>query len=411
MGLGERRLAQLPNVLYSGFDPTADSFHLGNLLIINSLFRSSMFGCDPIALIGGYTALYGDPSGRTSERDALSSEKIDENAESLRRQLTALWENVQQTYPTSGQLRIVNNKDWLEKMSGDEFRQMYARFRVGEMLRLGPVKARMAQNDGISFTEFMYQIFQSHDWYVLSEKYGCCFQIGGSDQLGHLDSGYNYLRKRADRYSAGLCLPLLTDEFGNKIGKSTTSDAIAVWLDPQRTSPFALYQFCKQLHDNTAERFYRYFSLRPTEQVEAVIDDHKQNLGRWIAQTALADELTRVVHGEAGLVVSQRCTRILFHGSIEDFNSVDNATIEQLFDVTSTWSLKRDACRTVGELADATRSDKNKGSKLMTTGAFKVNGKKYTDPSAHLAWEEITLKGRYSLICWGKRKFSLVIWQ
>lgn len=139
-------------------------------------------------------------------------------------------------------------------------------------------------------------------------------QIGGSDQLGHLDCGYHYIQKRSERYSAGVCLPLLTDEFGNKIGKSTTTDTIAVWLDPKRTSPYALYQFCKQLHDNTAEKFFRYFSLRPLQQVEGILEKHRQNLGKWIAQTALADELTEIVHGRRGLELAQRCSRILFSG-------------------------------------------------------------------------------------------------
>uniref|UniRef100_A0AC34RHT4 Tyrosine--tRNA ligase n=1 Tax=Panagrolaimus sp. JU765 TaxID=591449 RepID=A0AC34RHT4_9BILA len=266
--------------------------------------------------------------------------------------------------------------EWYKNMSMIDFLRLSRKFRVGHMLRLGHIKNRMKDDSdaGISFTEFSYQVLQSYDWKVLAEKYNCFFQLGGSDQLGHLDIGAHYLKNVLKKSGAGICLPLITDAFGNKLGKSSASKGDAIWLNPDLTSPFAFYQYFRQLHDDSAEKFLPYFSLKPLEEVEGTLQTHRQNLGKWIAQTALADELTELVHGKDGLKLAKQCSNVLFNGSIEDLKLLDLETVTSLFGEASIFKLKRANVTTFGQLAEKTRKDKVKGSVLMTKGAFKVNG-------------------------------------
>jgi tyrosyl-tRNA synthetase len=245
----------------------------------------------------------------------MSTDEIYHNAQSLRSQLRRIGENVENMFHTQSPLKLLDNSEWLANMTiKDYVRHVKGKFGVQKMLRLGPIRARIESGHDISINEFLYQTLQSYDFYVLSKDHNCFCQLGGSDQFGNIEAGYNYIRSVNDNRSVGVCLPLLTDAAGNKIGKSTTAQDVAVWLDENKTSPYAFYQFFRQLHDNDAEKFLRYFSLKPTQEVEAILVEHNKNLGRWVAQTSLADELTEVVHGRKGLELAQRSSRILFHG-------------------------------------------------------------------------------------------------
>uniref|UniRef100_A0A7I5EBL1 Tyrosine--tRNA ligase n=1 Tax=Haemonchus contortus TaxID=6289 RepID=A0A7I5EBL1_HAECO len=396
-------LKALPPVVYAGFDPTARSLHIGNLLIVVNLLRSAQFGVRPIAIVGGATAAIGDPSGRADERETQEKEQLMENSKSIIDQLKNISSNV-----LKEEITVVDNNEWFGNMPMVDYLRSCKQLRVGEMLRMRAVKARL-EDSGISFTEFSYQTMQAYDWAVMLKRYDCRFQIGGSDQLGHLDIGAHYIKRTCGgKFAAGVCLPLVTDGAGNKLGKSVGGGD--VWLSAELTSPFHFYQFLRQLHDTEAEQMYKQYSLAPWDDVMLKVENHRANLGKWVVQDALATELTQIVHGDEGLRTAQRCSRALFQGSMEDVRSLSRAELISLFG--NTVKVARSEVETLGDLADRTRSDSIKGSILMTKGAFKINGEKAVDNTAPLVLERIVLPEApdLTLICWGKRKFQLVQW-
>ncbi|KAK5986644.1 Tyrosine--tRNA ligase [Trichostrongylus colubriformis] len=387
-------LLALPPVAYAGFDPTAKSLHIGNLLIVVNLLRSAQFGVRPIAVVGGATALIGDPSGRSAERETQDKDILMENAKTITAQLKSIGNNV-----LKEEITVVDNNEWFKEMPMVDYLRNCKQLRVGEMLRMGAVRARL-EGSGISFTEFSYQTMQAYDWAMLLKKYDCRFQIGGSDQLGHLNIGAHYIKRTCgEKFAAGVCLPLVTDSAGNKLGKSVGGGD--VWLSAELTSPFHFYQFLRQLHDTEAEQMYKLYSLAPWEDVLSKIQEHRSNLGKWIAQDALAIELTQIVHGNEGLCTAQRCSRALFQGSMTDVRSLSRTELVTLFG--NTIKVARSEVGTMGDLADRTRTDSIKGSALMTKGAFKVNGEKIIDNTTPLVFERIVLPNAndLTLICWG----------
>ncbi|GMR45917.1 hypothetical protein PMAYCL1PPCAC_16112, partial [Pristionchus mayeri] len=405
----EANLRRLPNGIYAGFDPTARSLHVGNLLVLLNLFRSSKFDCQPIALVGGATALVGDPSGRTTERDASRLHEALENKHFIMKQIQLLWRNARERLLTKGELKCVDNSEWYSEMKLLDFLALTRRLRIGEMLRTKAIRSRLegGAGSGVSFPEFVYQSLQAYDWRMLAEKHNCCFQLGGSDQLGHLDIGAHYILRASEKSAAGVCLPLLTDSEGNKIGKSTGG---ATWLDGEMTSPFHLFQFFRQLHDTDAVMMLQRCSLRSTVEVEALVQEHSANLGKWIAQEALAVEMTEIVHGREAVEQAKAASKALFYGSMDAVQTLPSSVLIDVFGEPV--QLKADEIRSFGDLADRTRTDKQKGSLLMKAGAFKVNGEKRLDPSESLSHESMTLANAPSmtLVCWGKRKFQLVKW-
>jgi tyrosyl-tRNA synthetase len=409
--LTNETLKKIPDVVYAGFDPTAESLHVGNLVILSSLLRGSAHGLKTFALVGGATALIGDPSGKTNDRAELAKDVVNENANKIQSDILQLIQNAQEYLGKELDCTVVNNIEWYRDMTMIDFLRLSRSFRVGPMLRMGHIKNRMKDNgEGLTFTEFSYQILQSHDWYLLAQKHGCFFQLGGSDQLGHLDIGAHYVKAKLNKQAAGICLPLITDGAGAKIGKSTSNKGDSIWLSSALTSPYAFYQYFRQLHDDTAEKLFPYFSMKSVEEIKDLLKDHKENLGKWIAQTALAEELTAIVHGSKGLKVAQQCSNVLFNGSLEDFRQLNIDTILSLFGEASTFSISRPNCSTYGQLADFVRKDRIQGSELMTKGAFYVNGIRRDKPNERIDFDSIVLAHNVSLICWGKRKFSLVRW-
>ncbi|VDL74057.1 unnamed protein product [Nippostrongylus brasiliensis] len=361
----------------------AESLHIGNLLVVVNLLRSSQFGVRPIAVVGGATAAIGDPSGRSIEREAQSKETLERNTRAIVTQLKRIARNV-----LEDELTVFDNNEWFREMPMVDYLRSCKQLRVGEMLRMGAIKSRLSDGgSGISFTEFSYQTMQALDWATLLKKVDCRFQIGGSDQLGHLDLGAHYIKRTSGEFVAGVCLPLVTDSAGNKLGKSVGGEQI--WLSAERTSPFHFYQFLRQLHDTEAEQMYMQYSLSPWQEVQAKIEDHRSNLGKWIAQDALAKELTRLVHGNEGLATAERCSRALFRGSSADVRALSRSELLSLFGTTI--KVPRGDVGTMGDLADRTRTDKIKGSVLMTKGAFKVNGEKILDNKAPLVLDRVVL--------------------
>uniref|UniRef100_A0A1I8A0R9 Tyrosine--tRNA ligase n=1 Tax=Steinernema glaseri TaxID=37863 RepID=A0A1I8A0R9_9BILA len=293
-------LNNLPGVLYAGFDPTADGLHVGNLLILTALCRSTLFNCEAIAVVGSATALIGDPSGRNSERDELQKSTVASNSAEISEQIEKILGNVRKI-KNEAKTRVLNNMDWWNDKNANDFRQISEHFRVGNMLRMGAIKTRLDEVAGINYSEFCYQIFQSADWNYLAEKYNCYFQMGGSDQLGHIDSGYDFIRRMTGQLSAGICLPLVTDDKGRKLGKSVSSGRRAIWLDRKKTSPKDFYDFFYSQSDEMAAKLLMYYSLRPVGEIRDLIAHSGPNEGQ--LQRELAEEMTSLVHGDSGVQV------------------------------------------------------------------------------------------------------------
>uniref|UniRef100_A0A915PTL9 Tyrosine--tRNA ligase n=1 Tax=Setaria digitata TaxID=48799 RepID=A0A915PTL9_9BILA len=406
-----KTLSTLPDVVYAGFDPTAESLHIGHLLILTNLFRATSHGCKAIALIGGATARVGDPSGHVTDRMVVPGYEIEQHIRKINSQLVRLHSNFTEgNIQLSKHLSIVNNSEWHLKMSSIEFLELCRDFRLGDMLRLGMVKSRMRGGSGLSCSEFLYQIFQSYDWYRLSCDFNCHFQIGGNDQLGHFDAGYDYIKKKTGKLSAGICLPLLTDAQGRKLSK-TSKESSNIWLDEKKTSPFTFYQYFRQKPDSAIIPMLRYFSLRSIEEVEEIERKHQANLGKWIAQEKLAEELTQLVHGSTGLKTAKQCSEILFYGSFSELQKMSSSFIEKQFGDASVQRLSRSSFSTMGELASEVHIGEGSSISKMKAGALKLNGTRFRDPDEVIDFDKICLGGKnITLVCWGKRKYHLVRW-
>ncbi|VDN03947.1 unnamed protein product [Thelazia callipaeda] len=403
-------LKTLPDVVYAGFDPTAESLHIGHLLILTNLFRSTLYGCHAIALIGRSTARIGDPSGHDKDRVIVSSQLVDQYASKINSQLIKLFKNFTEDEGDIKRLSVMDNFRWHMNMSSIQFLELCRDFRVSDMLRLGMVKSRIRNGSGLSCTEFLYQVLQSYDWYRLLCEYDCHFQMGGNDQLGHLNAGYDYIKKKTGRLCVGICLPLLTDARGKKLSK-TSKESNNIWLDEQKTSPFTFYQYFHQKADSVIIPLLRYFSLRTMEEIEEIEHEHAANLGKWIAQKKLAEDMTKLVHGRDGLKRAESCSEILFHGSLHELGNMSTSSIEEQFGSALVQQLSRSSFSTVGELAREVHAGEGSSDNKMKAGALKLNGSRFTDPDETIDFNKICFKNNdITLVCWGKRKYHLVRW-
>jgi tyrosyl-tRNA synthetase len=301
-------LAREKVTAYIGFDPTADSLHVGSLLPIMVLVHLQRHGHTPIALAGGGTGMIGDPSGKTKERQLLTEQHLARNLEGIKAQLSHFLAFDGVENPAI----LLNNADWLLPLNLIEFlRDIGKHFTVNYMMAKDSVKSRLESEEGISFTEFTYMLLQSYDFLWLHQHHGCTFQMGGSDQWGNITAGAELIRKVTDGKAYGITVPLVTTSSGIKFGKT---EAGTVWLDPERTSPFRFYQFWINTPDADVIPYLKFFTLLDQDEVteleHAVI--HEPHLRA--AQTRLAEEVTRAVHGESGLQTAQAATEVLFGG-------------------------------------------------------------------------------------------------
>ncbi|MCA9761852.1 MAG: tyrosine--tRNA ligase, partial [Gemmatimonadetes bacterium] len=302
-GLAER-LATGPITAYIGFDPTADSLHVGNLVPVMALAWLQRLGGRPIALVGGGTGLVGDPSGKRSERPMLEPETVRRNADALRAQLSRFLDFG--PGPTGAVMR--DNAEWLAPLGLLEFlRDTGKHFTISYMLQKDTVRSRL--DSGISFTEFSYMLVQAHDFAHLAAVEGCELQMGGSDQWGNITAGIELAGRRDGRKVHGLVLPLLTTAAGTKFGKSEAGN---VWLDPARTSPYQFHQFWLRTDDADVERLLRFFTFLPVEDIAALMVEHARDPAARVAQRALADEVTTRVHGAGAVARATRAAAILF---------------------------------------------------------------------------------------------------
>jgi tyrosyl-tRNA synthetase len=399
-GLAER-LRQGPITGYVGFDPTADSLHVGHLLPVMALAWLQRCGGTPIMVVGGGTGMVGDPSGKRSERPVLTVEEIDHNVACVRAQLERFLR-----FDGPGAALVRNNADWLRPLGLMEFlRDVGKHFTVNYMLGKDSVKNRMEA--GISFTEFTYMLVQSYDFWHLWKHDRCELQMGGSDQWGNITAGAELISRKEGQGVHGLVVPLLTTASGAKFGKTEEG---AVWLDPRKTTPYKFFQFWLQTEDADMGKVLRFFSFRPLPELEALLARHAADPGQRTAQRALAEEMTARVHGQATLDGVVAASRLLFGGT--DLKVAGAETFEVLRQEIPAASLPRaelaglsatDALVRAGlasSRGDARRGVQGKG--------FSLNGEAITDAERKLGEGDL-LAGGYLLLQKGKRNYALLV--
>jgi tyrosyl-tRNA synthetase len=294
-----------PRTLYAGFDPTADSLHVGSLLQMMALARLQRSGHRAIAVVGGGTGMIGDPSGKTVERQLLTREQVEHNVACIRVQLERFLD-----FSGENAALLVDNYDWLGKLSLIEFmRDIGKHFTVNYLMAKDSVTRRLDQEEGLSITEFSYSLLQAYDFQVLYDRYGNTLQIGGSDQWGNITAGLELIRRTRGGAAHGLVQPLVTTASGTKFGKT---EAGTVWLAPGRTSPFRFYQFWLNSNDAEVENYLKWFTFLPLDEIGAVIAEHDTNRATRVGQRRLASEVTALVHGADALARAERATGVLF---------------------------------------------------------------------------------------------------
>ena len=396
----EQHLGAACRTVYCGFDPTAESLHIGSLVPLLALKRFQLAGHRPIALAGGATGMIGDPSFKSKERKLNSVEVTREWTAKIRDQLCRFLD-----FDCGGNSAlVVNNLDWTEKLDTITFlRDIGKHFSVNAMIQKESVRQRVdREGEGISFTEFTYMILQSYDFAELNRHYGCTVQIGGSDQWGNITAGIDLTRRLNQQQVFGLTLPLVTKADGSKFGKTEEG---TVWLDPQMTSCYAFYQFWINTADADVYKFLRYFTFLDLDEIDAIEATDKDAQGRPRAQGVLAREMTRLVHGEAGLMAAQRISEALFSGDIGSLTEDDFAQLK--LDGMPASPLTGQNPSLVELLVGCGLAKSNKMAReFITNGAVNVNGSKLTDPALVLD-SRTALFGRYYLLKRGKKLFHL----
>jgi tyrosyl-tRNA synthetase len=389
---------------YIGFDPTASSLHVGSLLPIMALARLQRFGHSPIGIVGGGTGLIGDPSGKSAERSLMTVEDVEANVAALRAQLARFLDFDAVSNPA----RLVNNAEWLTKMSAMEFlRDVGKYFTVNYMLAKESVKRRIESVEGISYTEFSYLLLQAYDFVVLYDRFQCTVQMGGSDQWGNITAGIDLIRRLRGGKAHGLVLPLVTTSSGTKFGKTETG---TVWLDPERTSPFRFYQFWLNTEDSDVGKYLRFFTYLDTGQIAELERTAQQAAQQREAQRVLAREVTRLVHGAEAVHRAERASAVLFGG---DLDSVPAEDILAVFDDVPSTDVAADRLAGEGlpivELLTATGLTGSKGeaTRLIRGGGIYVNNRRLADERQRLTRAD-AIDGRLFVLRKGQRQQHLV---
>ncbi|MFC4486025.1 tyrosine--tRNA ligase [Tepidiphilus baoligensis] len=397
----QQRLQEGRITLYCGFDPTADSLHLGHLVPVLVLRRFQQAGHRPIALVGGATGMIGDPSFKANERKLNSLDVVAQWSERIQRQLEPFL-----SFEGGNPAILANNYDWFGRMNVLDFlREVGKHFSVNAMIKKEAVQQRLARDEvGISFTEFAYSLLQAYDFVELYRHHGCLLQIGGSDQWGNITAGIDLVRRlcRAEVY--GLTLPLVTKADGTKFGKTESG---AVWLDPRKTSPYKFYQFWLNTADADVYKFLRYFTFLSVEAI-AAIEEEDRRRDKPQAQRVLAEEVTRLVHGSEALRAAERISAALFSGSLEALTEEDYAQLA--LDGMPTAALSREQSGLVDALVAAgLAKSKSEARTFLSSGAVAVNGVKVTALDAVIGDSDRRF-GRYTVLQRGKKNHCLIVW-
>ncbi|WP_028984193.1 tyrosine--tRNA ligase [Sporolactobacillus terrae] len=392
-----REALKKPMTFYCGFDPTANSLHAGNLLVIVIMMRLQKAGHHPIALVGGGTGMIGDPSGRSTERQLNTKEVVQSYADSLRKQLDHF------LHFNEGNATFANNAEWLNELSTIEFlRDVGKYFTLNYMLSKDSVQTRL--ESGISFTEFSYMLLQSFDYLNLYEKKGCRMQIGGSDQWGNITAGLELIRKRGhEEHAFAMTFPLITKSDGTKFGKSMGG---AIWLDPERTTPYEWYQFWINASDDDVVNFLKYFTFLTKDEIETLAKEVAEHPEERKAQKTLAREMTILVHGEEALKQAEHISQALFSGKVAQLSG---AEIKQGFkDVPTYQAPRNEPVKLLDLLVEAgVTSSKRQAREDITNGAIYINGVRRTDLQDVLT-EEDRVDNTYIIVRRGKKKYTLI---
>ena len=400
----EDALAKNAVIGYCGFDPTADSLHVGSLLPIMGLVHLQRCGHTPIAVAGGGTGMVGDPSGKTQERKLLSKEEIGSNLEGIQRQLARFLDFTSVKNPA----QIVNNAEWLGKLVMMDFlRDIGKHFSVNEMLAKESVRIRLEAQQGLSFTEFSYTLLQAYDFLELYDRFGCTLQMGGSDQWGNIVSGIDLIRRLRGGEAYGVVFPLITSSSGLKFGKTESG---TVWLDASRTSPYRFYQFWYNTDDRDVLPYLKLFTLLPEARIAETEAAQRSHPEKREAQSLLAHEVTALVHGETAMVQAVKASQIFFGGEIGDAG--ERELLDIFSDVPST-DLPRESL--AGErlpLIDllvkaAVVKSKGEARRLIESGGVYLNNRRVAGVETKVGSADL-LHGKFLVLRKGARNYFLV---
>lgn len=391
--------------LYNGFDPTADSLHVGHLVPLLALARFQRFGHTPIAIAGGGTGMVGDPSGKSEERVLLSREQIEHNVSRVTEQLAAFLDFEVQSNPA----RVVNNADWLTSVSMMDFlRDVGKHFTVSYMMAKDSVRSRLEREEGISYTEFSYMLLQAYDYLTLFDRYNCHLQTGGSDQWGNILAGVELIRRERGESAHGLVYPLITRADGSKFGK--TAVGTSVWLDAERTSPYRFYQFWLNTDDANVVSYLKYFTFLERPVITGLDEEVNERPEQREAQRRLAEEMTRMIHGETALQKAQTASEVLFGGGLEGLDASDIADI--FADVPSS-ELPRSALEDGGVpvidlVADSGLApSRGQAKRDVKGGGVYLNNQRVTDVG-QTATVADTIEGQFLVLRKGRKRYHLV---
>lgn len=405
----EEKLMEGPTAAYVGIDPTADSLHIGHLVSIMILKHFQKCGHKPLALVGGATGMIGDPSGKSAERNLLTMETLAHNVACIKKQLSRFLD-FETEAPNKAEL--VNNYDWMKDYTFLEFiRDVGKHITVNYMMAKDSVKMRLQRDsaEGMSFTEFSYQLLQGYDFLYLYQHKGCLLQMGGSDQWGNITTGTELIRRMLGGEAYALTCPLIRKADGKKFGKTEKGN---IWLDPERTSPYEFYQFWLNVSDEDAERYIKIFTMLTQEQVESAIAEHRTDPGARSLQKLLAKEITIMVHGTEEYEKAISASKMLFGNSTsEELRKLDEKTFLAVFSGVPTFEISASElpCGILDFLSVKTQIFPSKGEarKMVQGGGVSINKDKVSDIAAEISASDI-VDGHYILAQRGKKNYFIV---
>lgn len=406
------QLAKEVTSAYIGFDPTADSLHIGSLAPILLLKRFQQAGHKPIALVGGATGMIGDPSGKSQERNLLNEETLERNLNGIKKQLSKFLDFETQS---ENKAEMVNNYDWMKEQTFLSFiRDIGKHITVNYMMAKDSVKKRLTgeARDGMSFTEFTYQLVQGYDFYWLYENMNCKIQMGGSDQWGNITTGTELIRRKCSGDAYAITIPLVTKADGGKFGKTETGN---VWLDPKRTSPYAFYQFWLNTADADAEKYMKIFTFLSKEEIETLVTEHQTAPHLRVLQKRLAQELTVMVHSQADYDSAVEASGILFGNATSDaLKKLDEETLLAVFEGVPQFKISKselnEGVKMIDLCTDKAPVFPSKGEmrKMVQSGGVSLNKEKLTDQDEIITTDKL-LNNKYLLVQKGKKNYYLLI--
>ncbi len=408
----DEQLSKEMTTAYLGIDPTADSLHIGHLCGVMMLRHFQRCGHKPLALIGGATGMIGDPSGKSAERNLLDEATLRHNQEAIKKQLSKFLDF---DSDAPNRAEMVNNYDWTKDVSFLDFaREIGKHITVNYMMAKDSVQKRLngEARDGLSFTEFTYQLLQGFDFLHLYESKNCKLQLGGSDQWGNITTGAELIRRKLGGEVFALTCPLITKADGGKFGKTESGN---VWLDPRYTSPYKFYQFWLNVSDADAEKYLKIFTFLSKEEIEALVEEHNQNPGARPLQKRLAKEVTTMVHSAKDYEAAVEASQILFSNSAgEALKALDERTLLDIFDGVPRFTVAKadvEAGIPILDLLAVTTQvfpSKGEARKMIQGGGVSVNKEKLTDPAAVIMADSL-IDGKYIHIQRGKKNHFLLI--